>query len=186
MKRSVFLLLAVSLGLNGGFIGAKLASRHDNRGSDLRPGPRPGQLPPRPPQDPEALLRDHVEGVTRHLDLTAEQQQAVHDALLPHMSRLVGLHRQVHELEGEVSTAFSASPLDQDRFWKLVRETSRARAEIDSVSAVMLMAEAAVFTPAQRVKFAEVAPLIYVDPARVGPRGERPPRTGGRESPRGR
>ena len=45
----------------------------------------------------------------------------------------------------------------------------------DSLSAAALIAEAAVLTPEQRRKYAEVAPMVHSNPRRAPPRRQGPP-----------
>ena len=72
-----------------------------------------------------------------------------------------------------LSEVFGASDFDPVRFSRLTAEASGARSRLDSLSAVMLVAEASVLTPDQRRKFAEVANSIYSRPQ--GDRREGPP-----------
>lgn len=176
MKRALFLLLALSLGLNGGLLYVRLADRPAGR--PARPGPPPRQEEQHAP-DPERLIRDHVEGITRHLQLNETQQKAIEAILAESMPELTELLRRSEEANRRVSEAFAAPVFDPAEFFRLTREASLSRARTDSLSAVMLVGESEVLTPEQRQRFAEVAPTIYANPgaSRQGPR--RGPPAGG-------
>jgi hypothetical protein len=155
LKKILYLLLAVSLGVNAGLLAVTLKHRG-------QPPPPQQQLPPGHPPDPQRLVEDHLSGMTRHLGLDPEQQAEIRAILARNAARLADLRLEAAEAQ------------------RLVADASAARAAVDSLSAVMLRAEAAVPTPEQRAIFAEVAPTIHADPQRPGqPRDQRhrpPPR----------
>lgn len=168
-KRIIHLLLAVSLGLNVGVISTTLV----HRAATPPPGPRPGGGEPRPERpDPARLVEGHVQGMTQHLDLDAGQQEAIRNALEPHAAELASLQAQVAEAGRRLSSAFAASEFDHRGFLRLTAETSTVRARLDSLSAVLLVAEAAVLNPEQRLKFSNVASIVHTQP-------QQPPRAGG-------
>jgi Spy/CpxP family protein refolding chaperone len=176
-KKILYLALAVSLGLNAGLVVVTLYNSRaleTSRGIPGHPSGHPTGHPPGRPPDPSRLVDDHVRGVTQHLGLSTEQQQEIRMVLEQHAPQLVELQRQVAELRVQLSEAFAAPQFDIKRFQKLTRASSAARSAMDSLSAMMLVGEAAVLTPEQRIKFAEVAPTVHLQPPR--PRaGNRPP-----------
>ncbi len=174
MRRGLFLLLALSLGLNGGLLYVRFAHRPP---SDDRAMP----LAPRPtlPRDAEVAVRDHLAGLVRDLDLTAAQEESIRAILVAHMPRMTELLRRTSEANRLIGEAFAAPEFDVEPFRQLVREASAARARADSLSAVMLLGEARILTPQQRARFARTAPTVY---STTHP--ESPPREGEPPSPR--
>jgi len=180
-KMLIYLLLAVSLGLNVGVVATTLIHRTARGHLGPPPGPlgpvgpvgREGHGPASPP-DPRKLVDNHVRGITRHLDLDPEQQQAIRAVLVRHAPQLVRFQVDVAETGRRLSEAYAAPVFDPEQFRQLTAKASAARAKLDSLSAVMLVAEAAVLTAEQRLKFAEVAPSIHSIPQRP-PRKDGPP-----------
>jgi len=168
MKKVLYLLLALSIGLNAGLLIVQ-------QSKPPRPGPGPRGGPPgeRPrPMDPEAIVENHLNGMTRHLDLDEEQQQAIRMVLETHMPQLSEARRQLDEANRRISDAFRAPGFDPVTFKELSRQATRARSRADSLSSLMLIGEAAVLTNEQREKYAEVAPTVHSGPQRNQP----PPR----------
>lgn len=171
-KQLLYTLLAVSIGLNLGVIGMTVADRASRQGP-----PPPGQAP-RP--GPERLVEDHVAGMTQHLGLDADQAAAVREILERRAPDLIRLRESAERDTRSLSDAFAAPEFDSEGFLRLAWEAGRARSEVDSISALILVEEAAVLTPEQRRLFAEVAPSIHTRPqGRPGREGP-PPRGGAR------
>lgn len=178
-KRILQLVLIASLGVNVGVIATTLAHRAGGPPPGRPMGPGNGAPPDAERvQDPARLAEDHVMGMTQHLDLDEAQQQAVRSIMDEHSPRLVELQSEVRAVSRRLSDAFAAPTFDADRFRRLTAEAGAARARLDSLAAVMLVAEAAVLDPEQRRKFAAVAPSMHSNPQ--GPRRDagRPPREG--------
>lgn len=168
-KKIIYLILAISIGLNAGMIATTLV--HRKSGPPPGPGPRPGEGPGHRP-DPQQMVDDHVRGITRHLELDPAQQQAIREVMELHAPELVLFQMEVRETGKRLADAFRAPTFDAERFRQLTAQASTARSRLDSLSAVMLVEEAAVLTPEQRKRFAEVAPSIHNNP-------QPPPREGG-------
>ncbi|MDX2473888.1 MAG: periplasmic heavy metal sensor [Candidatus Krumholzibacteria bacterium] len=168
-KRIIYLLLAVSLGVNVGVVATTLL----HRPAGPPPGPDgdrgPGQRP-----DAARMVEQHVQGITRHLDLDEEQQQTIRSVMEHHAPQLIMLQSQAEAAGGRLTEAFAAPEFDPDLFRQMTAEAAVARSRVDSLSAVMLVAEAAVLTPEQRRKFAQVAPSIHSKP-QLRPREDGPP-----------
>lgn len=175
-KRIIYLLLAVSLGLNVGVITTTLVHRK----AGPPPGPPPGGGGQHPGQhpDPARLVEDQVRGMTRHLDLTDDQQQAIRTVLERHAEEMIELQIAAADAGRRLVDAYAAPGFDPDAFRQLTAETSAARSRLDSLSAVVLVAEAALLTPEQRVMFSKVAPTIHSRP-QPPPRPGGPPHEGG-------
>jgi Spy/CpxP family protein refolding chaperone len=176
-KKLIYLFLVVSLGINVGMIATTIIHRMPpaHQGPPPGPGGKGGPEPMTPP-DPGKIAEDHVRGMTQHLDLDAEQQQAVREVLEKHAPQLVKFQIDVEEKGRRLAEAFAAPAFDPVQFQQLTAEASAARSRLDSLSAVMLVAEAAVLTPEQRLKFAEVATSIHLKPQQPPGRGGPPPR----------
>ena len=190
VKKLLYLLLAVSLGMNAGLVVVTLF----HRGLPPRPDGPPDRFgpPPRGPEgpdgpdgpggrpfadqqpDPRHLIDGHIQGMTRQLDLAPEQQQRIREILQRYLPDLMRLHERRAAAERDLSRSYAATDFDAARFRQLAAAASRARAELDSLSAVALVAEAAVLTTPQRVRYAEVAPSLHSQPGpppeRDGPR----------------
>ncbi len=175
-KWIIYLLLALSLGLNAGMIATTLV--HRTAGPHGSPPPGPGGGPghqPGPPPDPGRVVEDHLRGMTQHLDLDTDQQQAIRRVLETHAAELTTLQVAAEEAGRMLAEAYALPEFDPDGFLRLTAEASTARSRLDSLSAVMLVGEAAVLTPEQRLKFSTIAPTIHSQPQRP-PEGGPPPR----------
>lgn len=161
MKRGLFLLLAVSLGLNAGLLYVRYLDGPLRGPGAERPRPPRGAGPP---PRPETMARDHLADMTRHLDLSDEQQQEIRVILEERMPLMTELLRASREANQQISDAFAAPEFDGEHFGQLAAQVSRSRAQADSLAMVMLLAEAAVLTPEQRIKYAEVAPTVHSKP----------------------
>lgn len=197
-KQIIYLLLAVSFGLNVGMVATTLMHRSSSEsrpsGSGLRDGgpgfrdddPGPPDVGPGPgpglggPRDPERMVENHLRGMTEHLDLDADQQRALRAIMTSRAALLVEIQARAHETGRRVADIYSAPDFDPERFKRAAAEASIARARLDSLSAEMLAAEAVLLTPEQRRKFAQVAPTLHNRPPRERgpqepPRDRRPP-----------
>lgn len=181
-KKFLSLLLAVSLGVNLGVVAMTLMQNSAKHPQGPHRGPGGDRAPEQRP-DPEQIVQRHLQGMTRHLELDAEQQQAIRAILEQHVPEQSRLQFEVAEDSRQMLEAFSADDFDPERFRQLMTAAAVARAELDSVSTVMLLAEAAVLTAEQRQKFAAVAPAIRSAPQ--GPPPEEAPPPEGRGRPEG-
>ena len=175
-KKMLYLLLAVSVGLNVGVIATTLVHRTGGPPEGPPPGqdrsgrPGPGQRP-----DPAQLVEGHLQGMTRHLDLTPDQQQSIRAVLEEFAPQQVEFQMEVEQTSRHLTDAFGAPDFDPESFQRLTAEASEARSRLDSLSAMMLVSEAAVLTHEQRLKFARVAPSIHSNPQKPQPQEGRPP-----------
>ncbi len=178
MKRGWFLLVALSLGLNAGLLYVRLAG--PPAWQQMGPpdqGPPPGQNH-RPP-NADVLIQNHLRGMARHLDLDNDQREAVTEILQEKMPLMVELREQARVASDRISQIFGDANFDEIHFREAVFAANRARASVDSMSAAMLLAEASVLTPEQRIIYARLAPNVHSNPG--GPPGGRPGmRPGGR------
>ncbi len=173
-QKIIYLLLAVSVGINLGVVGMTLIGSPAQQTQGPPPGPDGGgDQGPGPRPNPEQMVQRHLEGMTRHLDLDAEQQQAVRLIMEQHMPEQAERQFLVEKTGRELAQVFAAPDFDAPEFRRLTAAASRARAELDSLSTVMLVAEAEVLTPEQRQKFAAVAPSLRAQSPNRPP-GQRP------------
>ncbi len=176
MKRVLSLLLALSVGLNAGlFYVQNSGPKHE--GPDRKGPPREDHRGG--PPSPDNAIRNHLEGMTRHLDLSEEQQDAIREVLAENMPLMGEMRRRSEEANRRISEVFAAANFDEEQFKQLVGQASFFKARADSISAVMLLGEAAALTAEQRAKYAEIAPTVHSTPQR----NPRPPR---RNPPPGR
>lgn len=178
MKRVLGLLLALSLGLNLGLLymqyqGPPEGRREGPPGLRSGPGPRRGpQGQPRQPGATGRMIDAHVDGLTRHVGLDDQQQVALRQVLEANMPALQSALAGGAEANEAMSRAFGAADFDPEMFRRLVKAAALARNEIDSLSGIMLLGEAAILTPEQRQSYAKVAPTIHTG---AGPSGPPPP-----------
>ena len=175
-KKIIYLLLAVSIGLNVGVIATTVLHQVGN--PPPGPGPRARGRPPAraTPRPRTRFWTTTCAGMTRHLDLDAGQQEAIRAVLEVQMPRLVEARAAAEAANRRLVEVFGAPDFDPDAFRRLAAEASASRARVDSLSAVMLVAEAALLTPEQRLKFAAVAPTIHSSPQNPPRRDGPPPR----------
>ncbi len=164
MKKIMYLLLALSLGLNAGLLVMTLLSPDRPPLPDGEGGIRPG-----PPPDAGQLVDNHMQGMTRHLDLDPVQQESIRAILTRDAQRLMELQMETRAAGRRLTRAFGAPIFSPEAFLDMVREASVTREALDSLSAALLVAEAAVLTPEQRIKYAEVAPMIHTNPQQARP-----------------
>lgn len=179
MKRGWFLALALSLGLNAGLLYVTLSSRGGERAAGRGPGVGdeergPGGTgrtqPSRPADDFEAVIRHHLDRMTRDLHLDDRQRtsiSAVHEAMLP---RITAVRREMEVLRGEVAGQYARPTIDPREFRALVRKLSDAQARLDSLVTEAILGEAAALTFDQRERYLRQAPWG----SQVLPAGEAP------------
>ena len=184
MKRLLFLLLSLSLGLNAGLLYVRYADQPH------QPGPRPGKPPHqqghRPPPRPEMMVEQQLEAKTRHLELDSAQQKAIRDILEKHLPAIAELRERTGEANRQMTEVYAADSFDEADFQRLMLISSHTRSQSDSLSAVILMEEASVLNDEQRRLFAEVAPMSQNIGQRPPPRQDGRPggRPGGRQGGR--
>jgi len=183
LKKTLYLLLAVSLGINAGLLVMTLLNRAPSERPAMHQppggpgGPPPGQHPG-PAPDPQRMSEELAARLSRHLDLDVQQQQAIREILERYAPDLIELQRVSENAGQRLTEAYSAPDFDPEGFRRLVAETSAARSAVDSLSAVILLDKAAVLTPEQRARFSKAAPVLGSNPVQATPprgRDDRPP-----------
>lgn len=178
MSRGWFLALAVSLGLNAG-----LLWMHFSDGAPpWRDRPGPSAMRPPGARFPERLAEFHLERMTRELDLTDEQQGALRALLSESTPRLTAIRARMVSARDALADAYRGSTLDESAIRTIVSGLNRTKVELDSLTAELLLQEAALLTPEQRERYADVMPF---GPDRGGPPGPGFGRDGGPPHGRG-
>lgn len=170
MKRVLFIIMAVSLGLNAGLLYVRYL---DRPGMQPPPGiekqrQRMGQRP-----SPEVMIQHQMQAKTRHLKLSEQQQGQIRKILEEHLPTMAAFRNESGLYQDELAALYGAPQFDVQAFREAGRLAAQARSSADSLSALILSLEAEVLTPQQRISFAEVAPMNHSGPG--GP----PPRMGG-------
>ena len=170
MKRLLFLLLSLSLGLNAGLLYVRYADQGQPR--PMPGGPPPQQVHHQPPP-PEVMIEEQMAVKTRHLNLSSEQQKAIREILEKHLPAMAELRNQARVSSSRMTEVYAESPFNKEEFQKLMVDAGQARFEADSLAALMLLEEASILNDEQRRLFAQRAPM-------AGQEGHRPPPGGGR------
>jgi len=178
-RKILYLLLAASIGLNAGIIGMTLVHKTKKQGPTPPHGPagREGRMRAMP-SDPSTLVDNHIRGITRHLALDPEQQQTIRSILEQYAPQLIKFQIDAAEAGRGLAEAYAAPDFDPEQIQQLTANASAARVRLDSLSAILLVAEGAVLTPDQRRIYAEVAPSIHSNPPRPHPKQGPPPKKG--------
>jgi Spy/CpxP family protein refolding chaperone len=171
MKRFLFLLLSLSLGLNAGLLYVRYMERP-------HAGPMPGapdhQRFNRPPPPAGVMIEQQLAVKTRHLGLDSAQQKAIRIIMEKHLPAMAESREKSRKANRRMVKLYADDPFDKVEFQRLMREASQARSKADFLSALILAEEASVLTIEQRSLFAETAPMAQGE-------GHRPP-----PPPRGR
>lgn len=154
MRWGLFLLLALSLGLNAGLLYVKMnVTRLPPPGAREMNGPPGGRLPAR-----EELFRDHLDRMTKHLQLSETQRgqlQSVHEELLP---QIVAKRRELEEIHDGIALRFGSPEMDPERFRELARRMNETQSLLDSLVIEAMLSESALLTPDQRQRYAREMP----------------------------
>jgi Spy/CpxP family protein refolding chaperone len=172
MKRIIYLILAVSVGLNIGLLATTLVVK---KGPGRMGPPGPGQ-PGGRNGDPARMIDEHIKGMTQHLGLDSGQQTAIRNIMEMYGPEMEELRSEVDQVTGTLADIYSAPEFDANLFKEKARQVTMIRAQLDSLSAESLVAESAILTPEQRRLFAEVATGMGGPP-------QGPPRGKGRQGP---
>ena len=155
MKRGLFVLLALSIGLNAGLLYIQLrgeperapATMTSSSAEQSRYGPR------RHPEGTSGFIRDRMGRIGSRLNLSESQRErmtAISDEMMPRIIAQQEIVRQTQEaLRGEY-----LNPLvDRESVLLLQREGSLARARLDSLVVETMLREAMLLSPEQRGEY---------------------------------
>lgn len=159
IKKILWVVLGLSLGLNMGLLYGRFAVRSDPMPPPPggRPGPGSGRFEAEPPV--ERIVADQLRVTDRHLQLDDAQEQAVRRILEERMPDLAGLRRETRQANQAMARIFAAEDFDAEAFRRQADRARWVRSRADSLSALILSEEAAVFDAHQRRLFAEQGPL---------------------------
>ncbi len=147
MRRTVAILLALSLGLNAGLVvrACRAPSPLERRASGQRP-------------TLDEVLERHFERMTNNLELSAQQQTAireVHETLLPSVREA---RMRVEASRDAAGNTFRGAVDAPDVFRASVHEIQQARAHVDSLLTEVLLAEMSVLNADQREEYVKASP----------------------------
>jgi Spy/CpxP family protein refolding chaperone len=173
MKRLVFPLLMVSLGLNLGLLYQHLADAGGKRWpAERRRAPLEAHRREHREFDPSRLVEHRMRQMVHTLDLTGEQQGATRGVLERFVPQIVERRRTLETAHRNLQQELAMPSVDDEQFRARVGELNRAQSAIDSLVAEAMLAEARVLTPEQRGLYLELTPFgpMMDGPHRRGPR----------------
>lgn len=159
MRRVLYFLLLLSLGLNAGLLYDRFQS--EDRRSIRRAG--------WPPENVDELLERHLDRMGGRLSLEPSQRSAIAALLKEHLPKILEQGKSVREARRSLSELYGATELDAEAFRTQVEILTEAQAELDRLVGEAMIAEATVLTPEQRREHIEAMPW-----------GRRPPPNRGR------
>lgn len=181
MKRYVWLLLLISLGLNVG-LGWRLVSQSRQAETEQRDGRfgdrsgRPGGMGrdgggfggegrdgfERPaPGDSVAWGRimDHrIERMARRLDLEPEQVESFRRAIQENRGKFRSRRARIRRLEERLTDLTLATPVNPDSIRTALHELGQFRSSLDSLVTEAMLAELDSLTPEQRKEYLRLMP----------------------------
>lgn len=209
MKRGWFLLLALSIGLNGGLLYVTWTGQPADS-SHPRPPHRPGLGPARgggalPAEkgpsaavprgapagtralDPERLIRDHLARLERQIDLSEEQRERLEGVLTAHLPLVLAQRQVVGRARDELAGLYRLPQLDPQAYRAAAGCVHREQARLDSLVTEAMLAEALCFTEEQREHYVHMMPWNPPPPgARPHPGGPPVDRRRDHRPPKGR
>ncbi len=149
MKRVWVLVLALSLGLNAGLLFMQISERGRKPRHD-------GRSP-----DPERLVERRLHQLNKHVGLNEEQQKVMEEILREIIPHVVAERSKTLELRNSLVLEYASAEMDPNRIRELARKLSTMQVSIDSLATEGLLREAAILTPDQRRRYAEIMPLRH-------------------------
>ena len=150
-----------------------------------RPGPPPGRHGEHPPppglqhgpgpggMHPEMLIK-----LRKPLELTDEQVDRIWDILEPTRRRMIEIHSQIEEKEGQMRSLLETDDPDEKAVEALVEEVTGLHAERAKLEVLTPLKVRKVLTQAQRTKLMEIWKERPPGPAHLKKRGHMPPGPG--------
>ncbi len=160
MKRAWFLLLALSVGLNGGLIYEKLSGRSDGPGPGMgtprETGPRLG--PRFHPDGPPGFIRDRMGRIGTRLGLTDAQREEMASVLGEKMPALIEQRRKVDEARNALRKEYLRGNIDEAGVRAQVHLINQSQSRLDSLVVETMLGEVSVLNPEQRAAYLEMMP----------------------------
>lgn len=162
-RQAVYLLLALSLGLNAGLL---------YRWAAGPPGPPPGggDLGP---GGLERILAAHLDRMSEGLGLSDEQRAAIGAVLDERVPQVLEQNRRVVEARRALALVYQAPRWDADAFRASVTALHDAQTELDRLVGEAMIGEASVLSAEQRSRYVRASPwsvLIGVSEPRPRPK----------------
>lgn len=161
MRKLLFPLLMVSIGLNLGLLYHQLTDRSPDRWSPrhrmAREAGRRGPSVDEP--DAERGIRHRTRYLAEALGLSADQREEMSALLEQTVPRIMERKRAATDARRSLQETMAATPPDTEEFRRRVEKLNRAQAAVDSLVAEAMLAESSILTPDQRARYLELAPL---------------------------
>ena len=171
MSRVWFLVLAVSLGLNAGLLyvqwrmsGMQGEERIERKGG--RDYPRRGGPPHGRPGTVEEMRERHMERLSRRLDLSEEQREALDALTQETFPGIAEKRRELSDARRQIAEAFREEPYEEGRVREQLLELGRIQKQLDSLVAESIVREGELLSEDQRGKYVRGMPW-----GRHAPRG---------------
>ncbi|MFC2173151.1 Spy/CpxP family protein refolding chaperone [Acidobacteriota bacterium] len=155
MKRMLYLLFALSFGLNAGLLYVQFAGHEKAEGREHRDRDH------RDPRDTDELIERRVRRMTRDLGLDAAQQEAMTAALRETLPEVFAQTQALRTKHLDLAAEFSKATMDPERIRALVRDLTQIQGELDAKASEAMIKEASLLSPEQRVRFAETLPWRF-------------------------
>jgi Spy/CpxP family protein refolding chaperone len=182
VKRSILVILVVSLALNAGFLGAA-AYRIATRSGPLQ-GPERFQRNQDPridlPEDQHHPVRHGRDAVWtprrlhrlgRHMRLEQAQREELEASLIDLEAEVVALATRLREERHRLRSALMRGHTDAERIRAQIREISRLQSRLDSLAAEGMIRELQILRPEQRLKYVNAFRGRGLGHERHGPTG---------------
>lgn len=176
MRRLLFPLLMVSVGLNLGLLYHQLSASGERQWSrERRLASRESHRREPRELDPSRLVGHRMRQMEHALDLSEAQRATTRAVLERFVPQIVERRRALEDAHRNLQEELVMPDLDVARFRSRVAELNAAQSAIDSLVAEAMLEEAATLTPEQRARYLELTPFGPMMQGPMGrPRGDRP------------
>ncbi len=168
MKRSLMLLLVISLGLNLGLASAVFLRTDGDERRPRRDG-RPGGLSPDDSVGWQGQMERRWQDIDRRLDLEPEQRQRFRRLRLDALPLVRERMLDVRRARARLHDACRAEDLRPDSLRHLVAGMTGAQGRLDSLITETLLGELELLDPEQRRHYLRMMPLQPSQPFGRGP-----------------
>lgn len=163
MKRVLYILLALSLGLNAGMLYVQVWNRAEEPVRWPPQGAPPASMnemgPIGHPGGPEGFVRDRLARVADRLNLSDEQVESMSAILGETMPDLLDGRDTIRGLRMEMREEYLKPQVDAERIQNLRRETAAVQSRLDSIMVDTMLQEAKLLTPEQREAYFDLMPF---------------------------
>ena len=166
MRRGLYIVLALSLGLNGGLLYEKLSHRET----------APPRERPEMGDDPEKHIEFHLKLLVERVGVSESQRDAIRSVLAGRLPPIVEQLKQFRERRRAMADLYGSPELDSARFQEEMEQVAADQRKLDELVTEAMLAEGRILTPEQRRKYAEVMPWMGRGRHGHGPGAESPSR----------